>query len=83
VCVCVRAPFKMGPICCPETSAGNYQSTLRNIPDSEGLTNVATELFKSLKNLPVAFRLFMKKFSVTYLRFVQNISECVSRFVAT
>jgi hypothetical protein len=24
-------PLKMGPICCPETSLGNYQSTLRQI----------------------------------------------------
>jgi hypothetical protein len=25
--------LKMGPICCPETSVQNYQSTLRNIPE--------------------------------------------------
>jgi hypothetical protein len=26
-------PLKMGPICCPETSAIDYDSTLRNIPE--------------------------------------------------
>jgi hypothetical protein len=25
--------LKMGPICCPETSVGNYHRTLRNIPE--------------------------------------------------
>jgi hypothetical protein len=29
----VKQSKKMGPICCPETSVNNYQSTLRNKPE--------------------------------------------------
>jgi len=28
-----QGSFKMGPICCPETSLGNYRYTLRNSPE--------------------------------------------------
>jgi len=31
--LCSSTPLKIGPIFCPETSATNYQSTLRNIPE--------------------------------------------------
>jgi len=28
-------PWKMGPICCPETSVTYYQYMLRNIPEEQ------------------------------------------------
>jgi hypothetical protein len=31
----VQEPLKMGPICCPETSVTNYQSTLHNVTEEQ------------------------------------------------
>jgi len=38
----------MGPIGCPETSANNYQNTLRNIPEER----------KSSRPTPLPYRIF-------------------------
>jgi hypothetical protein len=36
----------MGPIVCPETSVPIYQSTLRNIPESEDLISIKYNIRK-------------------------------------